>query len=131
MKKIIILIGMFVVVLLLTGCVGNDTCQYEEKYTHVVYGRLKEVWTDTTMASLAFYNRSGITFYPSPNEGYDWYVFELLEIGANYTFVFHLEDNVPRPGIDIYYINDAPVIDQINRDIYTDYWINDRGCIEW
>ena len=128
--KMIIVLGLTVAVLLLSGCVERGY-NYDEKYTHIIYGRLKEVWTDTTMIIVDFYNRSGITFYESPNAKYGFEVFELLELDTNYTFVFHLENNVARPGIEMYYIDNAPVIDNINKGLYLDYWIDDKGCIEW
>ncbi len=125
---IIITIIAFIITL---GCIEN-TCTYESKRTHVCYGILKEVYVDDSFAMLDFVNGScsGITFFPSPNEAYESFDFELLEVGAVYTFVYHLEDNVPRPGNDPWYMDDCPVIDEINRGNHSNYWINDRGCIE-
>lgn len=126
----VVLIGLALMyICLLSGCFDSDI----DTHTHVCYGTLTDVFTDGTMASLDFVNGSGsgITFYGSPNEAYDSFDFKLLEIGAEYTFVFHLEDDVMRPGNEAWYIDNAPVIDKINRGNHIDYWLNSRGCIKW
>jgi len=127
--KIIVIIGVVFTILFLSGCLINEP----KKRTYVCWGELDDVFTDGTMASLDFVNGScrGIIFYGSPHERYDSFDFELLEKGAVYTFVFHLEDDVARPGIDMYYIDDAPVIDDINRGNHSEYWMSSRGCIKW
>ncbi|PNX47431.1 MAG: hypothetical protein BV457_05705 [Thermoplasmata archaeon M9B1D] len=130
MKKLVIFSIVFSI-FILSGCVENDFIIRGGKRTHVCYGVITDMYVDGTMASLDLENGSvrGITFFPSPNEGYECFDFELLEVGAVYTFVFHIEDNVPRPGIDIWYRDDCPVIDEINRGNYSSYWVESRGCV--
>ena len=103
------------------------------RYTYVCAGEIESRYVDGTMASIYFVNGTtkGITFYPHWNERYESFDFDLLEKGAMYTFVFHLEDDVARPGIEMYYIDDAPVIDEINRGYHVDYWVDDRNCEVW
>ena len=123
-------VGIFLMLVsigLFSGCVVI------ERNAFVCAGVIDSVFVDGTMASITFVNGTckGITFYPHPNEEYDCFVFDLLEKGAMYTFSFHLEDNVARPGIDMYYIDDAPVIDHISRGYHVDYWVDDRGAELW
>ena len=101
--------------------------------TYVCAGEISDRYVDGTMASLDFVNGTckGITFFPHWNECYESFDFGLLEMGAMYTFTFHLEDDVARPGIEMYYIDDAPVIDNINRGYHVDYWVDDRGAEIW